>query len=114
MQSTTNGKVPWRVLSSHGAMLFHIARHPGCTSRDIAGGLCVTERTVWNLLADLRQAGLIDTDPSGVAHRYWISEEACLPDPQFRCVSLGEIAAVMPLREDGELPCCRQALTAAV
>ena len=111
MQKTTNGQISWRLLSSHGAILFNIARHPGCTAREIAARLCVTERTVWNLLADLRHAELIETDASKIVHRYWISGEACLPDPQLHCLTLGDIAAVMPAREPaGALPCCDEDL----
>jgi len=109
MQSTINQQTSWRILSSHGAILFYIARHPGCTARETAVGLCVTERTVWNLLADLRQAGLIDTDSSKIVHRYWISGEACFPDPQLHCLTLGDIAAVLPARAE-DLPCCDEGL----
>ena len=40
-------KNEWYLVSSHGAILFYVAANPDCTVRDVAEGMSLTRRTVW-------------------------------------------------------------------
>ena len=46
----------WYLVSSHGAVLFYVAVNPGCTIKQIAEDMSLTQRTVWGLIGDLRRA----------------------------------------------------------
>ena len=85
----------WRVLCSRGAALVFIGRHPGCTASEIARGLFVTERTVWNVLADLRRAGMVDFSVSAGSNRYTVNEEARFPDPLLAGITVGQVISGM-------------------
>lgn len=80
----------WRLFCSHGTILFYVARHPGCTIREIADALALTRRTVWGLIGDLRRAGLITVRREGRRHHYSVDAEGRFPDPILSHLSLGE------------------------
>ncbi len=89
------GQASWRLFCSHGTILFYIARHSGCTTREIADGLMVTQRTAWGLMNDLKRAGLIEVRREGRLHRYSINGDARLPDPVLSHLTLGQLVAVL-------------------
>lgn len=60
------------LLSARGRALSYIARHPGCGLEDIAGGLCLTKRTVWGLIGGLRP--LIRVIKTGRKHSYEVKD----------------------------------------
>ncbi len=64
---------PWRLLSSHGLVLFYISVRPGCTVAEISDGLSVTLRTVYATLGDLREAGMVDVRKEGRRHHYSVN-----------------------------------------
>lgn len=64
---------PWRLLSSHGLLLFYISMRPGCTVDDVSDGLSLTQRTVYSVVGDLRQAGFIDVRREGRVHHYSVN-----------------------------------------
>jgi len=51
-----------RLFSSLGETWLYVSTHPHCTIRGIALGLCLTERTVYSHLAELRKAGVVSVD----------------------------------------------------
>jgi DNA-binding MarR family transcriptional regulator len=67
---------PWRLLSSHGLVLFYISVRPGCSSEDIATALSLTPRSVWGTLGNLRRAGMIEVQREGRRHRYRVNYDA--------------------------------------
>ena len=62
----------WYLVSSHGAVLFYIAMHPGCRVKEISAEMCLTDRTVWGLIGDLRRAGMLRVERRGKRHHYSI------------------------------------------
>jgi len=67
---------PWRLLSSHGLVLFYIGVRPECTVALISAGLSVTDRTVYGILGDLRQAGMVNVRKEGRRHHYSVNYDA--------------------------------------
>ncbi len=63
----------WRLLSSHGLVLFSISVRPGCTVAEISDGLSLTPRTVYSTLGDLREAGMVDVRKEGRRHHYSVN-----------------------------------------
>ena len=76
----------WYLVSSHGNVLFYIAARPGCTIVDMAESLCLTPRTIWSLVGDLRRAGMLHVLREGHRHRYAVNLDA-----GFQLPTLGEL-----------------------
>ncbi len=68
----------WYHVSSHGAVLFCIAAYPGCTVTDLAESLCLTRRTIWGIVGDLRRAGMLGVRKNGRVHHYEVNLDAPL------------------------------------
>lgn len=87
----------WYLVSSHGSALFYIALHPGCTIREIADDLALTERTIWGLVGDLRHAGMLVVRREGHRHHYTVNLDAEFRQPTLKGlplrVILGELVA---------------------
>jgi predicted transcriptional regulator len=77
----------WYLVSSHGAVLFYIALHPGCRVKEISAEMCLTDRTVWGLIGDLRRAGMLRVERRGKRHHYSVD----LDGPLLVYPSLGEM-----------------------
>ena len=80
-----------RLFCSHGAALFYIALHPGCTSRDLTDAFVVTKRTIWGLIGGLKDASLINIRKKGRVNHYTIKEDAPFPDPVLSHTTLGHV-----------------------
>ncbi len=75
---TAMRQTDWYHVSSHGAVLFCIAADPGCTVADLADSLCLTRRTIWGIVGDLRRAGMLEIRKNGRIHHYCINLDAPL------------------------------------
>ncbi len=106
------GKQNWYHVSSHGAVIYCIAADPDCTTEEIAEVLCLTTRTVWGIIGDLRRAGMLRVRKEGRRHHYTVNPDAPLRHPTLKRFTLGailgDITAQAPQR-DGR----RNQLTAA-
>jgi DNA-binding MarR family transcriptional regulator len=93
----------WYIWSSHGSILFYIAANPGSTIQEIADGLCLTTRTIWGVVGDLRRAGMLDVEKDGRKHRYHVNLDAQFRHPTIHGVTLrallGELPATARRRE---------------
>ncbi len=102
----------WYHVSSHGAVIYCIAAAPGCTTKEIAAVLCLTHRTVWGIIGDLRRAGMLRVRKEGRRHHYTVNPNAHLRHPTLKRFTLravlGGITAQAAQR-DGN----RKQLTAA-
>jgi predicted transcriptional regulator len=74
----------WYHVSSHGAILFYIALNPGCSAREISESMCLTRRTVWGLIGDLRRAGMLKVERRERRHYYTVD----LDGPLLICPSV--------------------------
>ncbi len=81
----------WLLSSSHGTLLFHIAANPECTTKDIANAMCLTRRSVWGGIGDLRRAGMLRIRRNGRRHYYTVNLDAPFPHPTIRGVTLHHI-----------------------
>lgn len=88
---TINGlgiKNHWYLVSSHGSILFYIAVHPGCTIREVADEMSLTQRTVWGLIGDLRRAGMLEIQRKGRRHHYTVNLDAPFKHPILQGLTL--------------------------
>jgi len=81
----TNG---WYIWSSHGVVIFYIALHSDCTIPQIADALCLTQRTIWGVVGDLRRAGMLDVRREGRRHHYSVNMDAAFRHPTIDGVPL--------------------------
>jgi hypothetical protein len=94
MTTTANGSQihnHWYLVSSHGAVLFYIAVHPGCTIREIAEEMHLTQRTVWGLIGDLRRADMLNIDRQGRRHHYTVNLDADFRHPIIKGLTLRSV-----------------------
>lgn len=102
----------WYHVSSHGAVIYCIAAAPDCTTQEIAEVLCLTRRTVWGIIGDLRRADMLSVRKEGRIHHYTVNPNAPLRHPTLRRFTLrailGDIPAQAAQREGN-----RKQLTAA-
>jgi DNA-binding transcriptional ArsR family regulator len=66
----------WRLLSSHGFVLFYIGLRPDCTVEEISDALSLTPRSVWGTVGDLRRAGMLHVRREGRRHHYSVNYDA--------------------------------------
>ncbi len=85
------GKQDWYHVSSHGAVIYCIAAAPDCTTKEIAEALCLTRRTVWGIIGDLRRAGMLRVRKEGRRHHYTVNPNAPLRHPALKRFTLGAI-----------------------
>jgi predicted transcriptional regulator len=78
----------WYLVSSHGAVLFYVAVNPGCTIREIAEQMHLTQRTVWGLIGDLRRAEMLKIDRQGRRHHYTVNLDAPFRHPIIKGLTL--------------------------
>ncbi len=67
---------PWRLLTSHGLVLFYIGVRPDCKIQEIADGLSLTHRTVYGIVGDLRREGMVNVRAEGRRHYYSVNYDA--------------------------------------
>jgi len=79
------------LVSSHGAILFHIAVHADCTIDEIAEAMALTQRTVWGLIGDLRRAGMLHVRKQGRRHHYSVNLDAPFLHPTVNGYTLGAV-----------------------
>ncbi len=85
----------WYHVSSHGAVLFCIAADPGCTVTDLAETLCLTRRTIWGIVGDLRRAGMLEVRKDGRRHHYTVNLGAHFRHPTIKGCTLGHVMGDM-------------------
>jgi hypothetical protein len=81
----------WYHCSSHGTVLIQIAANPDCTIREIADGLSLTRRTVWGIVGDLRQRGMLNVRKNGRRHHYTVNLDAPFLHPTVTGYTLGDV-----------------------
>ena len=91
----------WFLSSSHGNLLFHVAANPECTIKDIADAMCLTRRTVWGVIGDLRRAGMLRVRKNGRRHHYTVNLDALFLHPTVRGFTLRHVLS--QVAEQGQL-----------
>lgn len=85
----------WTFLTNHAHVLLCVARDPGIRHRDLAERVGITERAVQRIVADLTDAGYLDSVREGRRNRYNLNPELPLRHPLERDHRIGEILAVL-------------------
>ena len=84
-------KNDWYLVSSHGAIAFYVAAKPDCTIEDIASAMCLTRRTVWGAIGDLRRAGMLRVRKNGRRHHYSVDLDAPFAHPALDGITLRQV-----------------------
>jgi DNA-binding transcriptional ArsR family regulator len=73
----------WRLLSRHGFVLFFLALKPDSTMREMSLTLSMTERTLYSVIKDLSDAGMVRVSRVGRTNSYSVNGDAHFIDPMF-------------------------------
>ena len=85
----------WTFFTNHAHVLLCVARDPGVRHRDLAERVGITERATQRIVADLIEAGYLDSVREGRRNRYSLNPELPLRHPVERGHRIGEILAVL-------------------
>ena len=104
----------WSLLTNHAYVLLCIAHDPGVRLRDIAARVGITERTAYDIVRDLAEAGYVVKQKDGRRNRYQILAQLPLRRPlpvpdSPGLAAIGEVlallggdgAAGLPARDEG-------------
>jgi predicted ArsR family transcriptional regulator len=90
----------WRFLSSYGAILVYIARHPQATGLEISDAVGIQERTVRRNIAEMAADGHIDIQRVGRLNHYRVNLKQPLRRPAMAGATVGDLVkAIAPLLE---------------
>jgi len=92
-KAQTNG---WYIWSSHGVVIFYIATNPDCTIPQIAEALCLTQRTIWGVVGDLRRADMLEVRREGRRHHYSVNMDAAFRHPTIEGATLRDLLGGIP------------------
>ncbi len=81
----------WYLMSSHGIAFFYVATHPDCTIKELTEALHLTRRTIWELVGDLRRAGMVQVRKSGRRHHYFADLNSLGHHPAFEGKTVREV-----------------------
>ena len=85
----------WSLLSRHGMVIVLLAINPHLTIREISLRLGLTDRTVYSIIRDLADAGMVRVNRVGRNNVYSVDADARLVNPMFRHVPLGKFLALL-------------------
>ncbi len=80
----------WRLFSNHGLVLAYILRHPDATLRQMAFASGLTERAIYQIVADLERAGVVVKQRQGRRNVYAVDRGRLLAHDLLPDLSLGD------------------------
>jgi len=83
----------WALLTNHGAVLMHLARHPNDRVLAIASAVGRRERTASKMIRDLREGGFITIERHGRQNVYAIDYDLPLRRPGLAHMTLRQFLA---------------------
>jgi predicted ArsR family transcriptional regulator len=102
MSSETNEtpeKKPWTFVTNHTQVLLAIASNPDIRTRDIADAVGITERAAQRIVADLTEAGYVETTRIGRRNHYAVNGEVSMRHPAQRNHEISALLDVLKLDE---------------
>jgi DNA-binding MarR family transcriptional regulator len=84
-------KVGWTFLSNHGHVLLCLAQDPDARLRDIAERVGITERTVFGIIGDMVNAGVVEQTKVGRRNRYTVHRDHKLRHPIEQHHTVGDL-----------------------
>jgi predicted transcriptional regulator len=97
--SNESSDKPWRFVTNHTQVLLAIARNPDIRTRDIADAVGITERAAQRIVADLAEAGYVETTRVGRRNHYTINGEVSMRHPAQHNREIGALLDVLKLDE---------------
>ncbi|HZO62950.1 MAG TPA: winged helix-turn-helix domain-containing protein [Gaiellaceae bacterium] len=94
---STRDRKPWRFLSNHTQVLLCIARDPDLRFRDIAQMVGITERAAQRIVADLIEAGYVESERIGRRNRYRVKPDSEMRHPAQDGHDVGELLRLLEL-----------------
>lgn len=85
----------WTFLTNHAHVLLAIAAEPNLRIRDVAGRIGITERATQRIVADLVEAGYLESHREGRRNHYSIHPERPLRHPAEQHHRIGELLEVL-------------------
>ena len=83
----------WSLITNHGLVLATISKNPKKTLREIGNDVGLTERTVYEIVADLVEAGYIEKTKVGMRNIYSINHDMPLVS-RLSDASVGDLLAL--------------------
>ncbi len=77
-------KDDWYLVTSHGAVLFYVALHPGCTADQVAQVMPVSRRRVMRILSHLSQEEMVGVSSRGHRSYYTANSPVRLRHPKLK------------------------------
>ena len=88
---------PWRFVTNHTQVLLTIARNPDIRTREIAEAVGITERAAQRIVADLVEAGFIESVRVGRRNHYTVNREAAMRHPAQANQQVGDLLDLLRL-----------------
>jgi len=95
-ESSDNGR-PWRFVTNHTQVLLNIARNPDIRTRDIAEAVGITERAAQRIVADLVEAGFVESVRVGRRNHYTVNRDTTMRHPAQANQQIGELLDLLEL-----------------
>jgi hypothetical protein len=86
----------WTLMTSHGVVLFHLARHPDTTLHAASDALHITERRIHQIVRELAADGLATQTKNGRRNHYVVNTEAFFRHPYLRKIPISAVLDVLP------------------
>ena len=90
---------PWRFVTNHTQVLLTIAQNPDIRARDIADAVGITERAAQRIVADLVEAGYIESARVGRRNHYTINRTETMRHPAQHDQEIGALLDLLELDE---------------
>jgi DNA-binding MarR family transcriptional regulator len=81
----------WSFVSSHGAVLIAVTRHPDATVKEIAERVTLTERQAHRVLADLVAEGYVKRERVGRRNHYAVDQSQKMRHPALAGHAVGDL-----------------------
>jgi DNA-binding transcriptional ArsR family regulator len=85
----------WAFITSHGAILLEVHRHPHATVRELAAAVNLTERQAHRVLADLVATGYITRARVGRRNTYRVNEDRPMRHRTVAHHQIGELLTAL-------------------
>ena len=90
---------PWRFVTNHTQVLLVIARNRDIRTREIAEEVGITERAAQRIVAELIEAGYVESVRVGRRNHYTINREATMRHPAQNDHEIGSLLDLLELDE---------------
>jgi DNA-binding MarR family transcriptional regulator len=84
----------WRLMASHGTVLFYLVTRPDATIREIAGATELTERRVSQIIRDLSRSDVLQVHRHGRRNMYTVNDDATFATP-VQDIRMGSVVSLI-------------------